>query len=390
MPTRRFRIFTVAVSAIVYLSFFHTVFASSPCATTHEYVINVASSTVTYRSHEETERPVISADARSFVAISSRCDKNAYAKDRNTVYFQGESIADSDPATFILINPYAKDKNHVFFKGRILQGADAESFRAFTQALDGNYSGYFRDKNNIYFEDEVISPVGFEFLDKVHPYSRYARNRDGVYYGHKIVGADSASFVVLSEPYAAKDKNHVYDQGNILTGIDPDGYQTLECSYSKNHAHVYRYGELLQGFDAGTFTVLTPFCDYTKDRNGIYHENIRMAGVDVATFKLTSEVVREDPAYIAYDKNYKYLGARVVGPMTVKDYPVVLEETKEKEKVVEKSQSEPLVRKSEDIKTDVMTEDLPIEVQPDVESTFMERILDSVILFFSKLFGFSS
>ena len=82
---------------------------------------------------------------------------------------------------------FIKDKNNVYYQGKKFKGADPKTF----EVLE---SGHSKDKNNVY------------------------------YYKEKIEEADSETFEITISPYdrlnanhEAKDKNHKYHYGKIIT-----------------------------------------------------------------------------------------------------------------------------------------------------------------------------
>lgn len=120
-------------------------------------------------------KPIIGADLNSFSPILDPNDAtqvSSYAKDAQHVYRlrfaqQGESagqiIPNADPATFTLVGwVFAKDKNTVWSARAgegltglaIVDGADAATFSAVL--LKNNVTGYFKDKNYVYWLESVI------------------------------------------------------------------------------------------------------------------------------------------------------------------------------------------------------------------------------------------
>ena len=167
------------------------------------------------------------ADLVSFTSIG-----DLYAKDKNHVYYyygfkdRVKIVNGADPASFNhLRHDYAKDKNLVFYNGKIFEGADSPSFSA--------SNVYAKDKNHVYDHGQIVEgadPASFVELKPtgkyINPLVMYAKNKNQVYYyntdtGTKVIkSADPNSIVFLGLEYA-KDKNHVYFEGNILAGADP-------------------------------------------------------------------------------------------------------------------------------------------------------------------------
>lgn len=78
-----------------------------------------------------------------------------WAKDKDSIYFYGEKMVDSDPNSFVILDDdYSKDKNNVYifdsgeyaFK---IESADPSTFEVLK-------NGYSKDKNNCYFRNGDI------------------------------------------------------------------------------------------------------------------------------------------------------------------------------------------------------------------------------------------
>lgn len=83
----------------------------------------------------------LNVDQSSFKIFNNK----SYAKDKKSVFFEGEKIDLADPETFEIIsdNGYAKDKNYVFIESSIVIFASPDKFKI----LDWPYS---RDDKKIY------------------------------------------------------------------------------------------------------------------------------------------------------------------------------------------------------------------------------------------------
>jgi hypothetical protein len=102
-------------------------------------------------------------DTDSFTVLSG----GIYAKDKNSVFFNGRLIEDADPFTFTplprITSPlirYSKDVRHVYLNRLRVIGADPSSFRV----VDGPYS---RDDRNFYcgcVPMDVANPDRFEVV----------------------------------------------------------------------------------------------------------------------------------------------------------------------------------------------------------------------------------
>ncbi|MFA6304739.1 MAG: DKNYY domain-containing protein [Patescibacteria group bacterium] len=219
-----------------------------------------------------------------------------YLKHADYVTLYGEPIIGSDPKTFkaLPVAGFAKDKNNIYLGGKKLENIDYTTF-SFVDEVEKTISlkaglavekEYFKDKNNVfyyYFEYDGDKP----------------KEMRG-YIVKKIEGADPASFVMVNNIFA-KDKNHVYEYDQILSGIDGETFELLN-----DNSKSYTTG-------------------YVKDKNNAYHIGFKnkgsqvkiINGVDLLTFKLLIKGESEELDKLArttdnnldyaLDKNFIYL-----------------------------------------------------------------------------------
>lgn len=192
-----------------------------------------------------------------------------YAVDEHRVYYQQNVILDETPDGFRLAGgPYAVGSKGAYWDGETFPVQDEESFQAVEFRLDERKLHYGVDSSGVYCRNRKISdhpdgfhalerptyfadsgdvyvmrggtcqalgadPDGFQFLKKADgAYSVYAKDSSSVYvlrFDYRAIeGADSATFEVLCSgvgpPHYARDKNRVYDFGEIVDGIDPNTF----------------------------------------------------------------------------------------------------------------------------------------------------------------------
>ncbi len=117
------------------------------------------------------------------------------------------------------------------------------------------YDRYAKDKNHVYRDGEIISWADTKTFVS---YDRnYAKDKNHIYCLWDIMEADYDTFQVLNEDYA-KDKNHVYTYGNILEWADVETFQILNKYYAKDKNHVYTYGDILEWTNPETFDPENP------------------------------------------------------------------------------------------------------------------------------------
>lgn len=90
------------------------------------------------------QRPEI--DVESFEDL----DHN-FSKDKDSIYFDCEKIAQADNSSFkIISNEYSKDAKHVYFKNSIVAGANPDTFKAASEY------GIWEDGQNRYKDGQII------------------------------------------------------------------------------------------------------------------------------------------------------------------------------------------------------------------------------------------
>lgn len=208
-----------------------------------------------------------------------------YAKDKNHVYKGADIIVDADPETFIFmgeintIPEYAVDKNTAFYRGESIPDSEGISF----QLLNDHYS---KDKGNVYYESIIIEgadSASFELLDN----DSYAKDSKYIYFqGDRITKADRNSFELLLGGFS-KDKNNVYQifytdvsarKVVILEGVNPDFFEALNNYYAIDLEHQVVYCKFYETFENGS----GPF-------------NFKpIEGADIETFVVQGGVYAED------------------------------------------------------------------------------------------------
>ena len=231
-------------------------------------------------------RQIPNADPNTFFVFDPY-NASGYAKDKGQVYLAVNSstyasvggvitIPNVDPATFTIIeHGYTKDKNSVYIQKRcceigvsILPGADPSTFHFFGLNIsslsdsDNDFYGFYaKDKNNVYYIDRLIAGADSTF--------DFIRDVDGNLTGY------------------AKDKNHIYNAygGNVIENADPTTFVVLNGTYAKDKNAVYSYnadvfadnvftiGMLVKNADPMTFEIVSNQKTYdAKDKNHYFFE----------------------------------------------------------------------------------------------------------------------
>jgi TonB family protein len=221
--------------------------------------------------------------------------KTDYAKDKNAVYYRGERVKGADPKSTKILKgwegnqQYIKDINAIYFRGKRIAGnADPLTFRM----LDENNSNYAIDRFGLYYNGTPLmysSSKNYRILEATRPWNFvYAISNNRVFYQeNEIKGANAATFKIVqnigdyNRYYSiAKDKNHVYIDGQALSKIDTKTFEivTVDFSFKKmpggcSNVEPYYYR-----------TVLTVII---KDKNGTYRvEHDGKNHVEEGTFYL--------------------------------------------------------------------------------------------------------
>jgi len=268
-----------------------------------------------YDNYDGDVKKVKGADAKTFEVI----DGYALGRDKNAVYDRGKLIKGLDPVTFEDLNgDFYKDKNGVYYEGMLMKGIDSKSFEPFvnyTHVKDKNgiYS-FYQKENEVVVEKVEISPeIDLKTLQPIENYSGYSKDKNNVYYHfQKIEDADTGTFE--PEGYSiGKDKMGVYYETRKVNGVDVNSFEYLKNDFFKDKNNVYYKNKKLEIFKPKNFEVI----DYSlvKQNEDLYYftedENnntkfvpLESKNVDIDTFQIL------DDDY-AKDKNNTYYKGKI-------------------------------------------------------------------------------
>lgn len=171
-----------------------------------------------------------------------------YFKDKDNVYYDKSHgsnkftiVEDADPNTFEKIDKraqYFRDKNYVFcdsydqsssYFSKRIDGVDADSFRNIEIDTSSLESDYYTDGKHIIYRCNIMNQFDtetFEYLGFT-----YSKDKNNIYYNNDVLsGSDLESFTVKKigeDWFFAYDKNHVYRYSEIIPDSDPS---TLDFS----------------------------------------------------------------------------------------------------------------------------------------------------------------
>jgi hypothetical protein len=122
-----------------------------------------------------------------------------------------------------------------------------------------------------------------------------------VYCGvHQLSEADPKTFKVIGEEFGewGADKQSVYSQWIRVDNSDPQTFQFIDSSFSKDKNNVYFLRNRLDGADPSSFEVIAD--NVAKDKNAIFAFGKKMPSyVDRTSIRVPGD------GYI-YDKNGRY------------------------------------------------------------------------------------
>lgn len=222
------------------------------------------------------------ADLETFTVLS-----NAYAKDKQQVYFSGEVIPEADAQTFELLfadneqkdSIYSRDGQQVFFFRLPVAGADAETFVNIG-------SGYGVDKHQFYYDGESMSvpSASYEYLGADGGHAYLAIEEHVYYQGKLLAGAVTDGFSVLENNFA-RDKDKVYFYGTPVVEAHADSFEVINQWIQKDDQRVFFDAEPLPFGDPATAEDVDGY--FWKDKDAVYEGKKRLLGVKPAWFSKT-------------------------------------------------------------------------------------------------------
>jgi len=216
--------------------------------------------------------------SRYFIVDKFKVYKQLYIPG-GAVLSQYKIIEEADPKTFQLQNfGYFRDERRLFFdagkKYLIVEKIDLDSVEILSMH-------FLRDKDGVYiFKPDVsenlvvldVDTKSFEILSGDPTNEYYFKDSQGIYFNKEISSThslpqlindvDKNSFEILEFPLMAKDKNHIYYEGNVLEEAEVKTFKLLGFSnsndwlgYSKDKNTVFYYGKVVDGVDVKSFAV---------------------------------------------------------------------------------------------------------------------------------------
>lgn len=347
---------------------------------------------ILYGKDDENIYVVTSDEKHGYFKAIKNADKNTfgvmekdtrYSKDKNNIYYAGHNVVqlqDVDKDSFVIgeENGFSYDKKNVYYEGRKLNDIKPSEFKVTRVDNNSNQSIIFlKDDKNIYklveiFDKEtgelksvktavVKNPkVDSKTFETFEYWPVYFRDKNNVYYENelykmslkKIEGADRNSFEILNSEFS-KDKNNVYYYGNKIKGISSDGFEFIGnefvfknhedfISFLKDKNNVYylkgkigkeKYEIIPLNFDSKSFKYSNKgfyeltnlnYTGYFQDKNGVYYFN---GLAKLTPNNILSKVENADiSSFVQYmagyakDKNKVYCGTKEVKGADVESF----------------------------------------------------------------------
>ena len=109
--------------------------------------------------------------------------------------------------------------------------------------------------------------------------------------------------VVIYIDHSMSDGRHIW----VLDSADVNSFQTIGYRWGKDKNHVFEHGIILEGLNADEMCMLCPdtsangqvFITVVKDKNHVFYGQKEILAVDVPTF----ECIKSDSSILYRDKN---------------------------------------------------------------------------------------
>lgn len=160
-----------------------------------------------------------STELKQVDLLTFKALRNGYAKDAHRAYFLGIPVLKSHAPSFKPMKyHFAKDRDWVYYQGQAISQLP-EDFKVMSRE-------YGRDQLYAYYRGEVVQgSKGSRFRLLRHG---YAKDTEHVYFNGKILTKDVANFKMLKYENGnafAKDSEQVYINGSVMKNKDPRTYQ---------------------------------------------------------------------------------------------------------------------------------------------------------------------
>ena len=214
-------------------------------------------------------------DTKSFEVINKNFD--TYYRDKNTVYYYDadfgkelQKLEAADSNSFVSLEAdFGKDNRNIYYNGNKLEGVNSDGF----EILDEN-AIIFKNKSNVYFlkaenEEKKYKLISLNFdsssFKPVHKRSGYFKDKNGIYY------FDYSNLETLDTKKNENIQNKLFFK---IEGVDIPTFRELQFGYSKDRNRVYCKNKEVKGADSESFVIF--YADeeiVVKDKNRTYENN---------------------------------------------------------------------------------------------------------------------
>ncbi len=213
-------------------------------------------------------------------------------------------IEGADPNTFEVLNyNYAKDRNGIYYQEELLSGLsdhNLQFFSPYTKFGDEQtaYSYVKDDKKVFYLGDEMkqADALSFEYL-----WGDYSLDKNYIFYGDKMMRPRGGSYDTIKGDEQAdyiRVDDTVYYKGEKLVGVDTQHFRVLSKELSKDAYRVYYRGEAIDQADAQSFEPINNF--FSKDKHRLYYEEKPLPHSDPHSYQYIDEYFSKDKHQVYY------------------------------------------------------------------------------------------
>ena len=199
-----------------------------------------------------------------------------YYRDKSNIYYYDadykelKRLEGADRNSFISFEAnFGKDNKNVFYNGNKLEGINSDGFE-----ISDENAIIFKNKNNVYFlkaENEEkkykLVPLNFDSssFKPVRKRSGYFKDKNGIYY------FDYSNLERFDTEKTEDIRNKLFFK---IEGVDVTTFRELQFGYSKDKNRVYCKNKEIEEADAESFVIFyTDDGIAVKDKNRIYKNN---------------------------------------------------------------------------------------------------------------------
>ncbi len=213
---------------------------------------------------------------------------HGYTRQGDLIYFNGQRIDQTERKD---LDRIAKSNN---LKLTPCTGVDAVSFKALGEE-------YTKDKNKVYykwfdadrpcfFELPLADPKSFEVIG-----FSLAKDAQHVWLkGQLLTGVDPKTLEIVNPGFVWKDANSVWYQQSVIVGADAKTFRHLDQAFYRDANRVYWSSTPLEGADVDTFRTFGDDSSYGADRNYVWNGETKITGYDAPTFQAIHQSVYKD------------------------------------------------------------------------------------------------